>query len=67
MCLITLELIKGWSKGGVVLGVSVEAAWFRVCVEPLEVAAPTQVLDLLLVLVVLDGHAAPVVVLKAAG
>ena len=67
MCLISLELIKGWSKGGVVLGVSVGAAWWRVGVEQLVVAAPTHVLDLLLVLVVLDGRTAPVVMLNAAG
>ena len=66
MCLINLELIKGWSKGRVVLGVSVRAVWWRAGVEPLVVAAPTQVLDPLLVLVMLDGRAAPVVMLKAA-
>ena len=49
------------------LSLSVGAAWWRVGVEPLVVAAPTQVLDLLLLLVVLDGSAAPAVVLKAAG
>ena len=59
--------MKGRSNGGVVLGLSVGAAWWRVGVEPLMVAAPMQVLDLVLVLVVLDGRAAPVVVLKAAG
>ena len=67
MCLISLELIKGWSNGGVVLGLTFGAAWWRVDVEPLVVAAPMQVLELVLVLVVLDGRAAPVVVLKAAG
>ena len=67
MYLISLWQIKGWSKGGVVLRVSVGAAWWRVGVKLLVVAAPTQVLDLLLILVVLDGRAAPVVVLKAAG
>ena len=43
---------------------SFEAAWWRVGVEPLVVAAPMLVLDLVLVLVVLDGHAASMVVLK---
>ena len=66
MCLINLKLIKGWSKGRVVLGVSVGAVWWRIGVESLVVAAPTQVLDPLLVLVMLDGRAAPAVVLKAA-
>ena len=65
MCLISLELIKEWSKGGVVLGVSDGAVWWRVGVEPVVVAAPTQVLNPLLALVMLDGRAAPVVVLKA--
>ena len=64
--MINLELIKGWSKGRVVLGVSVGAVWWRFGVEPLVVAAAMQVLDPLLVLVMLDGCAAPVVVLKAA-
>ena len=62
-----MELIKGWSNGDVVLGLSVGAAWWRVGVEPLVVAAPMQVLDLVLVLVVLDGRAVPMVVLKTAG
>ena len=46
---------------------SVGTAWWRVGVEPLVVAAPMQVLDLVLVLVVLYGRAALMVVLKAAG
>ena len=49
-----------------VLGLSIEAAWWRIGVEPLVVAAPMQVLDLVLVLMILDGRAAPMVVLKAA-
>ena len=67
MCLISLELIKGWSNGGVVLDLSVGAAWWRVGVEPLVVVEPMQVLDLVLLLVVIDGRAAAMVVLKAAG
>ena len=66
MCLIRLELIEGWSNGGVVLGLSVGAAWWRVGVEPLVMAASMQVLYLVLVLVVLNGRAAPIV-LKRAG
>ena len=66
MCLISLKLFKGWSNGGVVLGLSV-GAWWRVGIESLVVAAPMQVQDRVLVLVVLADRAAPTVVLKVAG
>ena len=49
------------------LGLSFGAAWCRVGAEPLVMAAPMEVLELMLVLGVLDGSAAPVVVLEAAG
>ena len=66
LSLISLELISRWSNGGVVLGLSIGASWWRVGVELMVVAALMEVLDLALVLGVLDDRAALMVVLKAA-